>query len=73
MSAIISECRQYRYVLKRNVPQIVRWVKPMLFIMLNPSKADAEVDDPTIRRCFRFAKDRLHTELTVINLFALVR
>ena len=43
----------------------------MLFIMLNPSTADAEKDDPTIRRCMAFAKRELCTELTVINLYAL--
>ena len=28
----------------------------VLFIMLNPSTADADVDDPTIRRVVNFAK-----------------
>ena len=28
----------------------------ILFIMLNPSTADADVDDPTIRRVVNFAK-----------------
>jgi hypothetical protein len=29
-----------------------------LFAMLNPSTADARLDDPTIRRCRGFAKVR---------------
>ena len=70
MSAIISPCGRYRYVLKRNLPQAIRWVKPCLFVMLNPSVADAELDDPTIRRCIGFAKREGCTELTVVNLFA---
>lgn len=70
MSAIISECGKYRYVLKREIPQVIRWVKPCLFIMLNPSTADAERDDPTIRRCVSFAKREGCTSLTVVNLFA---
>lgn len=52
--AIISECLSYRYTLSR------KWnsenPKTLLFCMLNPSTADANLDDPTIRRCIGFAK-----------------
>lgn len=70
-SAIISECGKYRYVLQRHIPGVVRWVRPILFIMLNPSTADDSIDDPTIRRCLSFAKREGCTDLTVVNLFAL--
>ncbi|MDR9403044.1 MAG: DUF1643 domain-containing protein [Halothece sp. Uz-M2-17] len=40
------------------------------FIMLNPSRANATVDDPTIRRCLGFAQDWGHGSLAVVNLFA---
>jgi hypothetical protein len=69
--AVISECGTYRYVLTRHIPQLIRWVRPCLFVMLNPSTADADVDDPTIRRCIGFARTWGCTELTVVNLFAL--
>ncbi|MEK2647462.1 DUF1643 domain-containing protein [Bdellovibrio sp. BCCA] len=70
-TAILSECGKYRYVLTRSLNSVLRWHKPMLFIMLNPSTADASVDDPTIRRCIAFAKRAGATQLTVVNLFAL--
>lgn len=65
-TAVISPCQLYRYELIR------RWGDdPMLeFVMLNPSTADADTDDPTIRRCIGFAKDRGYGALVVRNLYA---
>ncbi len=71
MSAVISECGRYRYVLRRSLGSILRWRYSVLFIMLNPSTADAEKDDPTIRRCMAFAKREGFTHLNVVNLYAL--
>ena len=68
MSATISTCGQYRYTLERSWADPCRW---MAFIMLNPSTADAELDDPTIRRCRRFAEDFGFSGFVVGNLFAL--
>lgn len=42
----------------------------VMFIMLNPSTADAAQDDPTIRRCVNFAKAWNYEALSVVNLFA---
>jgi hypothetical protein len=42
----------------------------MLFVMLNPSTADALVDDPTIRRCIGFAQREGMGALEVVNVFA---
>lgn len=46
--------------------------KPMtcLFVMLNPSTADGNEDDPTIRRCVGFAKAWGYDRMEVVNLFA---
>lgn len=40
-----------------------------VFIMLNPSTADAFVDDPTIRRCMGFTAREGLARMVVVNLF----
>jgi len=65
--AIISKCGKYRYVLSRTWGGGREFV---CFIMLNPSTADAEKDDPTIRRCVSFAQRWGYSKLEVVNLFA---
>jgi hypothetical protein len=40
------------------------------FVMLNPSTADADNDDPTIRRCMSFARRDGYVGIVVINLYA---
>jgi hypothetical protein len=42
----------------------------MAFMMLNPSTADASIDDPTIRRCLGFARRYGFNAIEVVNLFA---
>lgn len=65
--AILSLCSVYRYTLVRS------WNSDgprLLFIMLNPSTADAKIDDATIKRCVRFAVDMGYGSIEVVNLFA---
>lgn len=69
--AVISECGRYRYELRRPLESMLRWHRPILWIMLNPSTADAYKDDPTIRRCINFSKTWGMTQLLVGNLYAL--
>ncbi len=71
MSAIISACGQYRYQLTRAPQQSYPTSGTALFIMLNPSTADASLDDPTIRRCRGFAKSWDCNGIVVANLYAL--
>jgi hypothetical protein len=65
--AVIDKAGLYRYSLWRDWDM----EKPKLvFIMLNPSKADANIDDPTLRRCINFANSWDFGSLIVVNLFA---
>jgi hypothetical protein len=57
----------YRYFLSRE------WASDhgrACFVMLNPSTADADKDDPTIRSCIRIAQHLGLGTLHVVNLFA---
>lgn len=66
-SAVISDCGKYRYALERS------WGdgrSRLLIIGLNPSTADAAVDDPTVRRCVGFGKSLGFDGLLIGNLFA---
>ncbi len=65
--AEFSECLQYRYALGR---QFKHGVGRCLFVMLNPSTADADLDDPTIRRCMNYAHEWGFCRLVVVNIFA---
>lgn len=67
-AAVFSRCGAYRYSLTR------RWTAgPVVhFVMLNPSIASAEVDDPTARRVVNFAQIWGFGGLIVTNLFAVI-
>ena len=71
--AIISACETYRYRLWREWPRkLGEKGQPgtCVFVMLNPSTADGERDDPTIQRCVGFAQRFGYGRLEVVNLFA---
>lgn len=65
-SAVLSEDGRYRYRLDRWWGNGAR----LVWVMLNPSTADADVDDNTIRRVMRFSKDWGYDGCTVVNVFA---
>jgi hypothetical protein len=67
-TATFSPDRVYRYALTR------RWspTGPLtVFVMLNPSTADAFTTDPTIRRCIGFARRWNTAGILVVNVFGL--
>jgi hypothetical protein len=66
--AIFSDRKRYRYVLSREWPA---GKGLCLFILLNPSTADAETNDPTTRRCIGYAQRWGFSALNIVNLFAL--
>lgn len=69
MSAVLSECLTWRYLLERDVDLLLGG-GTVAFVLLNPSTADAERDDPTLRRCKGFARRLAFARLQIVNLFA---
>jgi len=66
-TASFDRRRVYRYTLWRRWSDGHRYVN---FIMLNPSTADETVDDPTVRKCVKFARSWGYDALCITNLFA---
>jgi len=62
----------YRYRLARS--DVIGWLamheESLLWIMLNPSTADDNQDDATIRRVKAFTRRLGYAQLTVVNLYA---
>lgn len=70
-SAVFSEDGTHRYRLERHGLGGGYLLAAVNFVMLNPSTATADVDDPTVRRCMGFARAWGYDHLVVTNLFAL--
>lgn len=72
MSAVISKCGLYRLALARACeptgPRRLRGY--VLWVMLNPSTADANLDDPTIRRIKDFTGRWGYSRAVVVNLYS---
>lgn len=64
--AHFSECGKYRYALWRVWDACLPAV---MFIGLNPSTANADTDDPTIRKVRSFAKKWGYGGVYMLNLF----
>ena len=75
-SAAFSTDRRDRYWLTRTWPismaaDVSDDHRPLAFLGLNPSTADAFTDDPTIRRCVNFSKREGAGGLVMVNLSAM--
>jgi len=65
--ALLSDCGRFRYKLWRIFDETL----PLLvFVMLNPSVADASVNDPTVLKCMGFAHRLGFGGIVVVNMFA---
>jgi hypothetical protein len=66
--AHFSPDRRYRYSLER------RWGRGprLLMVMLNPSRADAQRDDPTTTFCVNRGRAKGFGSYEAVNLFALI-
>lgn len=67
--AIFSPCALYRYLLWRQWTPALPWI---VFVMLNPSNADAKKTDPTLRLCIRIARAWGFGGLWIVNMYGYV-
>src|ERR1035438_9465086 len=68
--ALFARQRTLRLELRRWwIDRPKRWAA---WLMLNPSKADAERDDPTMRRVIHFSQSWGYDGCTVVNLYPFI-
>ena len=71
--AVLSPCGVYRWLLHRPIQSrhhSSEARRVLLFVGLNPSRADGQRDDPTLRRLQGFSHHWGYHHLVVLNLFA---
>lgn len=66
-TALLSRDRVYRYELWRRWSDGGRYVQ---FVCLNPSTADEQTDDPTVKKCVKLAQLWGYDAICITNLFA---
>lgn len=76
MSAVISGCGKYRYWLERKDATLTldfparTTVPAVVWALANPSTADAEIDDPTVRKARGFTERLGYERFIFVNCFA---
>lgn len=68
--AVFSPGRDYRYDLWRDMGDVCDQSRSVAFVGLNPSTADEQCDDPTVRRCIGFARSWGYGHFHMLNIFA---
>lgn len=68
--AEFSPCGRYRFRLWRVCDRMYPGEGTIAWCMLNPSTADENVLDPTLRRVARFSREWDYERFVVVNLFA---
>lgn len=69
MSAVLSECEQYRLRLDRDIPEIPHG-PVYAYFGVNPSTADATIDDQTVKKWIGFTRVFGGSRFIVGNVFA---
>ena len=58
----------YRYLLNRQIDPLAPTETLVTFVLLNPSTADQDHNDPTIRRCIGYARSWGYSKLDIVNV-----
>lgn len=66
-AAIISQCGDYRFSLVREELPLLTSKGMVLFVLNNPSIADAEIDDRTCMKCWRYAQAWGYHRMVFVN------
>lgn len=71
-AAQFSDDGRHRLLLTRRWAEATRHAGPVAFVGINPSKAGARQDDPTIRKCVGFADRWGYGSLEMVNLHTII-
>lgn len=71
--AVFDEMRRYRYSLWRRWETGCDMSRMAIWICLNPSIANEESNDPTVKRCINFSKRWEYGGYVMLNAFAFVQ
>lgn len=66
-AAVLSTCHQYRYSLQRYVKPPIASFRWVLWVLNNPSTADHDIDDATVRRTWAFTESWGFNGMLLIN------